>query len=164
MSKLKFFSACNTLRELKSRYRELVYLYHPDRNGNATLEIMKQVNNEYEQAFDYILKHPFNEQEKKSNFYANVNDGFREQVAKVSFIPGIQIEICGSWIWLSGNTKPVKDTIKNAGFAWAPKKYNWYWHPAEYHSRKHKTWDMNKIRDTYGSQSVETKEREKITI
>ena len=162
MTKFHYFSSCKTLQELKTRYRELVFLYHPDRAGKETEETMKAINSEYESAFDFILKHPTNEQEKKSNFYANVNDGFREQISKVVFIPGIYIEICGSWIWITGDTKPVKNTLKQAGFFWAAKKFAWYWRPAEYRSHKHKTWDMSRIREVYGSQAVETQEREKL--
>jgi len=113
---------------------------------------MKQVNNEYEQVFEYIKNNPITEQEKKSYYYANVNDGYREQIEKIVFIPDLQIEICGSWIWLNGNTYAVKNIIKDAGFLWAGNKKAWYWKPYEQKGYKHKAWDMDKIRNTYGSQ------------
>lgn len=159
----KFFFACKTLQDVKTKYRELVYLYHPDRE-NGNLEIMKQVNAEYEKIFEYIKNNPINEQEKKSYYYANVNDGYREQIEKIVFIPEISIEICGSWIWINGNTKPVKDIIKDAGFSWANNKKAWYWKPYTQKSHKHTAWDMDKIRNTYGSQKVENQERDKIAV
>lgn len=158
----KFFINCKILQDVKSQYRALVYLYHPDRQ-NGDLEIMKQVNNEYEQVFEYVKNNPINEQEKKSYYYANVNDGYREQIEKIIFIPEISIEICGSWVWLNGNTKPVKDIIKDAGFSWAFNKKAWFWKPYAQKGYKHKAWDMEKIRNTYGSEKVESQERVKVT-
>lgn len=158
MHKFKFFSACKTLQELKTTFRELVKLHHPDKiTGN--LETMKALNLEYELAFEYIKIHPINDQEKKSSFYANVNDGFRETLEKIIFIPKIEIEICGSWLWVNGETKPVKDILKNAGLYWAQNKKAWYFKPSDYKGRKHKAFSMEDIRGKYGSETVEKKER-----
>jgi len=150
MSKFYYFSDCKTLQDVKTRYRDLVFQFHPDRQ-NGDLETMKKINLEYEQAFAYIKEHPQTEQEKKSNYYADVNDGYREQILKVIHIPGINIEICGCWIWITGDTKPVKDIIKKAGYIWRKNKVAWSWNPPEFKSRRHKSWDMDKIRETYGS-------------
>ena len=157
-----FFKDCRTIQELKKEYKRLVYLYHPDRQNGDTIETMKAVNNEYETKHAYILAHPFNEDEKKRNFYANVNDGYREQISKIVFIPEIEIEICGSWIWVTGNTKPVKDAIKEAGYYWSKNKSAWYWRPDGYKSYGKKNWDMDRIRNTYGSQKVEKEERQQV--
>lgn len=35
----------------------------------------------------------------------------------------------GACIWVIGNTKPMKDLLKELGFRWAPKKQGWYWKP-----------------------------------
>lgn len=158
-----FFAGCRTIQELKKEYKKLVYMYHPDITGTkGTEETMKAINNEYETRHAYILANPFNEDEKKRNYYANVNDGYREQINKIVFIPGIEIEICGSWIWVTGNTKPVKAIIKEAGYFWSKNKSAWYWRPAGYKARKHKTWDLDQIRNTYGSEKVEKEERHQV--
>ncbi len=44
--------------------------------------------------------------------------------------------------------------IKTAGYCWAKKKCSWYFRPADYKSRNKGDWDMGKIRDKYGSVSV----------
>lgn len=65
---------------------------------------------------------------------------------------GIQakIEICGAWVWVSGDTKPVKDALKAAGFWWARHKEAWY-----YSGKRpgfHRTeLDMEGIRALHGS-------------
>ena len=163
MNKFKFFSSCKTLQELKTTFRELVKINHPDKI-TGDLETIKQINNEYELAFEYIKNNPINETEKKSSFYANVNDGFRETLEQIIFIPEIFIEICGSWLWVTGETKQVKDILKNAGLYWAANKKAWYFKPSDYKAKKHKTFSMNDIRGKYGSETVEKKERIKLAV
>lgn len=162
MKKFEFFVNCKTIQDVKTQYKKLVYQFHPDRK-TGNLETMKRINNEYEFVFEWVKNHPINEQEEKTSKFADVNDGYREILEKVIFIPNIYIEICGCWVWITGDTKPVKDIIKQAGFSWAVKKKAWYWKPYEQKRRKHKEWDMDQIRNVYGSQTVEKQERERIT-
>ena len=37
---------------------------------------------------------------------------FMNIIMKLMFIPDITVELCGSWIWVSGNTKEHKDLLK----------------------------------------------------
>lgn len=69
-------------------------------------------------------------------------------------LAGISIEVCGAWVWVTGDTKDHKDTLKAAGYWWAPKKTAWYFRPPDHKSRNKGEWDLDKIRDTYGSTSV----------
>jgi hypothetical protein len=65
------------------------------------------------------------------------------------------------FIWISGNTKPIKDKIKDLGLRWARKKCQWYYKPAWYYSKNKSEWTMDDIRSKYGSTSVKN-ESEKI--
>lgn len=69
-------------------------------------------------------------------------------------LSGINIEVCGAWVWLSGETRPHKDSIKAAGYRWARKKQTWYFRPADYKSHNRGDWAMDDIRDKYGSTAV----------
>jgi hypothetical protein len=75
-------------------------------------------------------------------------------INKIIRFVGINIEICGTWVWVSGNTKQYKDELKKVGFWWASKKLMWYWHTPEQTAHRHKTWSMDKIREKYGSQFI----------
>ena len=81
-------------------------------------------------------------------------------------IEGIVIEICGSFIWISGDTKPVKDQIKairNEAFKnaqWHTKKEMWYFAPIWYH-KVSAGLSMDAIRNYYGSETFEAKREEK---
>ena len=34
--------------------------------------------------------------------------------------------ISGLWIWIDGDCRPFKETLKNLGYRWAPVKKQWY--------------------------------------
>lgn len=109
---------------------------------------MKQINNEYEIMFAYIEKH--GGQSKNHS----VNDGFREAMDAVIKMEGLNIEICGSWIWVDGNTYPYKAEIKKAGFNWAGKKKMWFWHSEGEISCNRKNMSMDNIRALHGSEVI----------
>lgn len=69
-------------------------------------------------------------------------------------IKGIEIELCGTWLWISGETKKNRLAIKNAGCHWAKKKLMWYWRPEEYRCRSRKSCSMDYIREKYGSEKI----------
>lgn len=147
------------LQELKNHYRQLILKFHPDRGGSN--EVTAKINKEYEDLFKQV-KEGSNE---KSDFYQNLDDEFRNIINKLVTIEGIEIEVCGNWIWIDGNTYPVKDQLKEVGLYWAPEKKKWYWRPKEYKSYNSKnTYSMDKIREKYGSKKVKKKEVKKLTI
>ena len=44
-SEFQFFAGCNNWEQVKSRYRDLMKIYHPDAGGNE--EASKKINAEY---------------------------------------------------------------------------------------------------------------------
>jgi hypothetical protein len=72
-----------------------------------------------------------------------------DAVKSIAHLSGIRVELTGCWIWVSGDTKPVKDDLKAAGFKWAHKKGQWYFAGRRSTSRGGK--DMSYIRFKYGS-------------
>ena len=71
-------------------------------------------------------------------------------------LEGIEVELVGSWIWISGDTKTHKATLKEIGCNWASKKLMWYWRPEEFKSYGRKSTSMNDIRNKYGSEKIKT--------
>lgn len=43
-------------------------------------------------------------------------------ISQTEHLTILSIEVCGSWLWISGDTKPNKDVLKAAGLWYAPKK------------------------------------------
>ena len=136
-----------TLDDIKIAYRRAAAKYHPDHNP-AGLEMMKLINVAYE-----TLKQAY--AENKLNSCADINDyGEAFNIALNAIMGlGLEIEMCGAWIWVSGDTRPHKEALKTAHYRWSPKKLRWYFRPEDYKSRNRSSWGMDKIREVYGSQT-----------
>ena len=80
----------------------------------------------------------------------------RDMIQKIVNFSGIEIEIAGQWIWISGNTYSYRKDLKDIGFKWASTKKQWYWHSEIFRKRSHKTLSMEDIRNYYGSTRVDT--------
>ena len=144
-----------TLEELKGQYRKLAFQYHPDRGGND--EAMKAVNNEYDELFPRLKKvHRARDGETYTKESTETPEQYREiiNVLLQLHMNGVDIEIIGSFIWLSGNTKPYKDEIKALGFKWSQNKTAWYLPPEGYKKFGRKQFDLDEIRAMYSSTRV----------
>lgn len=111
-----------TQEDIKTAYRRAAAKYHPDHNP-AGLEMMKLVNVAYDTLKDY---------EGKAEPSAMDYGGTINTALNAIINLGLKIEVCGSWVWVGGDTKPHKETLKAAGFMWAVKKRLWYFRPDDY--------------------------------
>jgi hypothetical protein len=148
--KTNYFSNCKTLDEVKKLYKQLALQHHPDR-PNGKLVIMQRINQEYES----IMKNPRYQFQQQDEDVRNDYVRFPEIINQIIHL-NITIEICGNWIWLSGNTKRYSKQLKEIGFFYSPKKQMWYWRPSGWESNNHKPWDINTIRQRYGSDVIDT--------
>ncbi len=171
--KFQFFKATRnaeiwqlSIEECKRQYRKLAMRHHPDRGGR--LEDMQQVNAEW----DYLRKHNYNIHETKDgNTYTDqtqdapdeVTNRFVEIIEKLINLEGLEIEICGSFLWVGGNTYEHRAAIKELGFRWANKKKMWYMAPEGWRKKGRRELTINEIRDAYGSQKINSKQRMALT-
>lgn len=163
-----FFENVQTIEELKKEYRRLALLHHPDSGGNT--QTMQNINNEYDSIFN-IFKNNHNNRATTSDNTTNCKDRpieetpeeFREIIYKIINLKEIVIELCGNWIWVSGDTLPHKDYLKATGLKWASKKKMWYWRPEEFSSFNRKTLTIEQIRSKYGSEVVKENYKKSIT-
>lgn len=165
-----YFKNAETLEQLRKQYKVLLKKYHPDNGGNE--EIMKAVNAEYDKLFKMLKDrhesksanhsgdHNSEQSDYNQNMYNWENDkALREVLQKIINFDGIEIEIAGQWIWLSGNTFSYKKELKEIGFKWASQKKQWFWHSDTFRKKSHKTLSMDEIRNYYGSTKVQTEAR-----
>lgn len=149
-----YFENCANLDELKAAYKAAALKHHPDMGGDV--EEMKRINLEYDRYFN-ILKDLHNiEADKDGSKVRRTTETPEEFIAIVSALlklDGLEVELCGSWLWIAGNTYSHKDALKAAGCLWSRSKRKWYWRHAEdgcTWSRGSQT--MEEIRETYGSE------------
>lgn len=147
----KYFSNPQTLEELKSQYKKLVMKNHPDRGGDH--ETMVEINLEYEKLFE-VLKNVHKTKDGKM-YEKQTNEAprdFIDLINKLIILEGIHIEIIGCFVWVSGETKPHKDSLKAMGFRWHSTKKMWYKAPQYYKKYTNKKYSIEEVRNMYGVQ------------
>ena len=152
---LKFFKECKNLEDVKKTYRQLCFKYHPDIFKGDNGETMKAINNEYEVAFKMFKGiHADENADDETQNNAETPEMFKDIVNGLIHCYGVQIDIVGSWVWLTGNTFEHKDIIKNLGFKWASRKKAWYWHSENDGCHSHSKMTLDEIKNKYGCQTV----------
>lgn len=138
--------------QIKKAYTRLIMEHHPDRGG--TNEDMARINEEY----DYLKRRNYNiHTAANGNVYTDekedgpdpVTNDFANIIATLLHM-GLSVEVCGTWLWISGDTKPHKDDLKALGAKWAARKKLWFIAPEGSKNHKHHL-DMDEIRARYGS-------------
>jgi hypothetical protein len=139
---------------IKAAYRKASSKYHPDKGGST--EMMQAVNQAYETLKDYTGALDGGDD--------NYSDALNDAINAIINLKGIDIEICGAWVWVTGDTKPhAKALGKNgAGFFYASKKQSWYFRPSDWKSSARGNFSMDDIRARHGSQKVNGKEHKKV--
>ena len=151
-----YFNRCFSIEQVKEKYRELCKQHHPDLGGDTAT--MQAINREYAFESDQARRRADTDNQGEAHFQSmrEVDELIRQAIEDVIHLEDINIEICGLWVWISGNTKPVKTTLKDAGYKWAKKKLKWYF--AGVPSRRGRgRYSMQQIRDRYGSEVVENR-------
>ena len=78
-----------------------------------------------------------------------------EILEKIAHLEGLEIEIIGVWVWVSGNTRTYKDLLKAEKFIWQKAKEKWVFMGKKSNGRG--TMSMDEMREKYGSEKVEIK-------
>lgn len=139
----------NTLDAIKQAYRQKAKIYHPDVNPNGT-ELMKLIN----EAFGILRDNNGFFSSTKTDI--GIDTEIEEIFNKIKYFQGIKAEICGVWLWVTGNTKPYRKKLKEIGLWYAPKKQAWYYKPKGHKSFNKGKWSLETIRLFYGSEDLET--------
>ena len=156
--KYEYLNFVTDLNDLKAQYKNLCKKHHPDLGGDV--ETMKQINNEYEERLNSGI---FNAEFEETNTNANIESALRDIIEKTCVFKKITVEICGRWVWFTGETYRYKKMLKDFGCKWASKKKAWYWKPADDKRKRRTNWSLDQIRDTYGTKVVKSKDLKALT-
>ena len=146
---IKEFSEVTGINEAKKVYKTLAKKLHPDVGGSE--EEFKLLNAIYN---DFI---------ENKIYFSNdfkIDLDLEKIISQILHFENITIELVGSWIWISGDTKEIKDKLKELGFKWASKKKMWFY--GEMKGRNPQEKSMEEIKSKYGSETLKTKEKKSI--
>ena len=148
---IKEFSEVTGINEAKKVYKTLAKKLHPDVGGSEEeFKILNAVYNDFIENKIYF-----------SNDF-KIDLDLEKIISQILHFENITIELVGSWIWLSGDTKEIKDKLKELGFKWASKKKMWYY--GEMKGRNPQEKSIDEIKAKYGSEILKTNDKKKIAV
>lgn len=145
------FTNLDGINEAKRIYKELAKLCHPDTDLGDTesFKILNEIYNDYlengiviseDMEFDLELE---------------------KIISQILYYEDLIIEVVGSWIWLDGNTKDIREHLKELGFKWRSKKKLWSY--GQMKRRNPNNISMDDIKNKYGCKTVKTEGRRKVS-
>lgn len=146
---LKEFQNIEGINEAKKIYKNLAKKLHPDVGGDE--ESFKLLNAIYTDLIEHKI------------YFSNdfkIDIELEKVISLILHFENITIELVGSWVWVSGDTKEIKEKLKELGFKWASKKKMWFY--GEMKGRNPQEKSMEEIKSKYGSETLKSKEKKEI--
>lgn len=149
------FKDCRSWDDAKTLFRKLSKKMHPDLGGTheAFIELKRQFEN---------FRPPFSKENEFSNAEFDKRK-FADIVELLKDLDNVTISFVGSFIWIEGNTYSQKDKIKSISLPgynkarYAGKKKAWYFSPIDYSKKSGKVYELDKIKEMFGSESYTQK-------
>ena len=157
--KTNLFYGCTTIKEVEQRYQELSVVF---KNQD---EMLKTLRDEFSALISVLNLVRSSEVVKKKAIVsektveavkekATVSEKISELQEKVD-PAGLHLEICGTWLWVTGKTFQVKDALKELGFRYSANKFSWYYRQEDHRSPNQEPIPLEMIREKYGTSVVE---------
>ena len=144
------FKGIEGINEAKKIYKQLAKKLHPDVGGSD--ELFKMLNSIYTNILENGI------------YFSNEFEfdlEIEKIISQILHYENILIEVVGSWVWVSGDTREIKEKLKELNFKWASKKKLWFY--GEMKGRNPNEKSMEDIKSKYGFETVRTKEKGKLT-
>ena len=149
---LREFREVTGINEAKKIYKTLAKKLHPDMVGGDE-ESFKLLNAIYTDLIEHKIYF-------SNDFKIDVE--LEKIISLILHFENITIELVGSWVWVSGDTKEIKDKLKELGFKWASKKKMWFY--GEMKGRNPQEKSIDEIKAKYGSETLKTNNKKKIAV
>ena len=119
-----FFTASDagSIEDLRQAYLRQVIRLHPNRHEEDEAlywrEQFLQMCAEYEISLKKLGAAAGSKTEENT---------LKEKIDAIVGFAGVEINIAGCWLWLSGDSYPYRHNLSLLGFRWSKKKKAWYW-------------------------------------
>lgn len=125
---MRYFENVTCIEDLKRQYFALAKKLHSDITGGSD-EAMKTLNAEYSELQKRLKDiHKSVKEDSKDEVYTAktpTNEAPEDFINIIKFLlslKGLDVELCGRWIWITGETKAHKDLLKEMGCKWCSNK------------------------------------------
>ena len=139
--------------QAKKQFKKLCIELHPDNKETGNSEKFKSMFNEF-QNLDKI-----GDETEKTKF--EMSEKMQNIILELSKYELIEMFICGSWLWIGGNTFIYKDLIKSLGCTFAGNKKMWFY--TETKSSGRGNMDIEEIKTKYGSKEIKKNYQNKLS-
>ena len=152
------FFGCTSADEVQLRYDELSKVF------NGQDEMLNTIKVEYSTLMSVLAE---SKTDQAVNEKASASDKAVESVKEKATVTekikelqgkidpaGLHLEICGTWLWVTGKTYQVKDTLKELGFRYSANKLSWYYRQEDHRSPNQEPISLEMIREKYGTSVV----------
>lgn len=165
---MNYFQTTFSVNAIRTLYRELAMQFHPDRGGDVRK--MQEINAQYHEALKRADGKTSKTSEGKEYTYRYDRDSEDSVIQKLNEIvsrclPAVEIHLMGKWIWITGETKPVKDVLKAMGCRFSGDKQCWYWRDEsqkKFYKKNSKPVNLRTIAYRYGCSTFRAQRRDQI--
>jgi len=162
---MNWFQSTLTVETIKTEYRRLARLHHPDIGGDTST--MQEINAAYTAALfacNGQRSHDSQGREHTYTYNAEREQAIMDKLSELlEVLPtGVEVDLIGIWLWIVGTTKEDRATqkaLKAAECKWHSKRKCWYWRPAECrHFGRQSRGSLAELAWKYGSKHFESQE------
>ena len=160
MAREHWFFGCKTEQEIKKKFHELMMVHHPDRGGS--LQTCQEIVGQYHEVLRscQYTGTEYNGERQTYRYEENREKEFEEAVNWAMTLSFCQVELIGTWLWITGKTYLIKDILKDKGFHWASKKSAWCFHVGLWRRNK-KRFELDDLRTKYGYEILKEQEEQR---
>lgn len=162
---MNYFNDCNTVADAKKLYKELAMKHHPDLGGDTAT--MQEINRQYEQMLKHLDGETTTDSEGNPHTYRYNHETESKLMVVIDELLSLQMSnvdlyLVGLWLWIDGETKPYKDSLKELNCKYHGKRQCWYFATTPSRYRKSSGKGIDDIAETYGATKIKTKTRKVI--
>jgi hypothetical protein len=159
-----YFAGLTTVVDIKARYRQLAKEYHPDLNHDRdTTRIMQVINAQYHEALDRQngrSQMGDDGQARTYRYNQETEQAIMDKIAELLALdlPDCEVWLIGYWIWVRGETYPVRELLGDADMKWHGKRRAWYWKPYPGRSSYNPKVNLDGLASQYGYKTFSQEE------